>query len=253
MARIQCDFFSEALQCSASMTVLLPQPNSQIGVTSTTKGKQKKHPTLYLLHGLSDDHSIWTRFTSIERYVSALGWAVVMPTAGRSFYTDMEYGYDYYTFVSEEVPRLAQSFFPLSDKREENFIAGLSMGGYGALKVALRNPARFGAAASMSGSLDIVERLPAFPRDFQHIFGNRPIEGSEDDLFHLATKVNGQSPRLYQCCGTEDHNLAANRRFRDHCSELGLDLTYEEGPGGHDWGYWDENIQKVLNFFEQQG
>ncbi|CAG9620779.1 alpha/beta hydrolase [Sutcliffiella rhizosphaerae] len=250
MARITCDFFSEALQCSTSMTVFLPQPNSQIGVAS--KIKQQKQPTLYLLHGLSDDHTIWSRFTSIERYASALGWAVVMPAAGRSFYTDMEHGYDFYTYVSEELPTLAQSFFPLSDKKEENFIAGLSMGGYGAFKVALRNPEKFAAAASMSGSLDINERLPAFPRDFNYIFGNRPILGSDDDLYHLVSNIKGPGPKLYQCCGTEDHNYEANIRFRDHCLNAGLDLTYEEGPGGHDWGYWDKHIQPVLKFFEKQ-
>ncbi len=250
MARITCDFFSEALQCSTSMTVLLPQPNSQIGVS--TKIKQKKHPTLYLLHGLSDDHTIWTRFTSIERYASAMGWAIVMPAAGRSFYTDMEHGYDFYKFVSEEVPALAQSFFPLSDKREENFIAGLSMGGYGAFKVALRNPEKFAAAASMSGSVDINERLPAFPRDFKYIFGDRPILGSGDDLYHLATTIGEKAPKLYQCCGTEDHNYEANIRFRDHAVQAGLDLTFSDGPGGHDWGYWDKHIQDVLGFFEKQ-
>ncbi|QFT90541.1 S-formylglutathione hydrolase FrmB [Bacillus sp. THAF10] len=250
MARITCDFFSEALQCSTSMTVLLPQPNSHIGVTS--KVKQKKHPTLYLLHGLSDDHTIWTRFTSIERYASSLGWAIVMPAAGRSFYTNMEHGYDFYTYVSEEVPQLAQSFFPLSEKREENFIAGLSMGGYGAFKVALRNPEKFAAAASMSGSLDINERMPAFPRDFKHIFGDRPIVGSEDDLYHLATNIKAPSPMLYQCCGTEDHNYEANVRFRDYALQAGLSLTFEDGPGGHDWGYWDKQIGNVLAFFENQ-
>ena len=224
MARITCDFFSEALQCSTSMTVLLPQPNSQIGVS--TKVKQKKHPTLYLLHGLSDDHTIWTRFTSIERYASAMGWAIVMPAAGRSFYTDMEHGYDFYKFVSQEVPTLAQSF--------------------------LRNPEKFAAAASMSGSVDINERLPAFPRDFKYIFGDRPILGSEDDLYHLASRVGERAPKLYQCCGTEDHNYEANTRFRDHAIQAGLDLTFSDGPGGHDWGYWDKHIEDVLAFFEQQ-
>lgn len=93
-----------------------------------------KHPTLYLLHGLSDDHTIWLRRTSIERYVASMGLAVVMPAVHRSFYTDMDKGYRYWTFISEELPALARSFFPLSDKREDNFAAGLSMGGYGAFK-----------------------------------------------------------------------------------------------------------------------
>lgn len=98
------------------------------------------HPTLYLLHGLSDDDSIWLRRTSIERYVAQMGIAVVMPQVHRSFYTDMAAGGQYWTFISEELPALARSFFPLSAKREDNFVAGLSMGGYGALKLGLRKP-----------------------------------------------------------------------------------------------------------------
>lgn len=249
MALIQCNFFSEALQCSTSMTVILPQTTSHIGVES--KAEQKKHPTLYLLHGLSDDHTIWTRFTSIERYVAPLGLAVVMPAAGRSFYTDMENGYDYYTYVSEELPQIARSFFNLSDKREDNFVAGLSMGGYGALKTVMRNPDKFAAGASLSGSLDIVDRIPAFPRDFQHIFGDRPIKGSDDDLFHVAenlAKSEGPMPRLYHCCGTEDHNYQANLRFRDHLDRLSIESTFEDGAGSHEWGYWDQQIQPALKF-----
>ena len=249
MAIIQCNFFSEALQCSTSMTVIMPQTDFFIGVDSNVE--QKKHPTLYLLHGLSDDHTTWTRYTSIERYVTPLGLAVVMPSAGRSFYTDMENGYDYYTYVSEELPQLARSFFHLSDKREDNFVAGLSMGGYGALKTVMRNPDKFAAGASLSGSLDIVDRIPAFPRDFQHIFGNRPVKGSDDDLFHVAEKLaksEGQMPRLYHCCGTEDQNYQANLRFRDHLGGLSVESTFEAGPGAHEWGYWDQQIQPALKF-----
>lgn len=127
MALIQCQFYSEVLGLSTSMNVILPQATrSQIGL----EGKQGTgpHPTLYLLHGLSDDDSTWLRRTSIERYVASLGLAVVMPQVHRSFYTNMEQGAAYWSFISEELPALARSFFPLSDKREDNFVAGLSMG-----------------------------------------------------------------------------------------------------------------------------
>jgi S-formylglutathione hydrolase FrmB len=157
--------------------------------------------------------------------------------------------------VSEELPQIARSFFNLSDKREDNFVTGLSMGGYGALKTVMRNPDKFAAGASLSGSLDIVDRIPAFPRDFQHIFGNRPIKGSDDDLFHVAenlAKRDGPRPRLYHCCGTEDHNYQANLRFRDHLKELSIESTFEDGPGSHEWGYWDKHIQPVLQFLHQR-
>ncbi|WP_026486724.1 alpha/beta hydrolase [Caldanaerobius polysaccharolyticus] len=256
MALIHCDFFSEVLGVSTSMYVILPQATSnQIGMKGRTVSS--KHPTLYLLHGLSDDHTIWLRRTSIERYVAPLGLAVVMPAVGRSFYTDMKNGYRYWTFISEELPALARSFFPLSDRREDNFVAGLSMGGYGAFKLALRCPDRYAAAASLSGVMDIVSHAknasaPMFAEEMYNIFGDpQSIEGSDNDLFYLAAKVansGGPKPKLYQCCGTEDFLYNENIAFRDYCKKLNLDITYEEGPGQHEWGFWDEYIQRVLKW-----
>ena len=158
MALIKCDFYSDALGLSTSMHVILPQQtHTQIGMENVTG--TGLHPTLYLLHGMSDDDSIWLRRTSIERYVASLGIAVVMPQVHRSFYTDMAEGGQYWTFISEELPKLARSFFPLSPKREDNFVAGLSMGGYGAFKLALRKPDQYAAAASLSGALDMAAHL----------------------------------------------------------------------------------------------
>src|SRR6478609_11942097 len=154
MAHLRCDFYSEALGLSTAMTVILPQQTStQIGMTGAAAAGPP--PVLYLLHGLSDDDTIWLRRTSIERYVAELGLAVVMPQVHRSFYTDEAYGGRYWTFLSEELPALVSSFFRVSERREDTFVAGLSMGGYGALKWALREPARFAAAASMSGAVDV--------------------------------------------------------------------------------------------------
>ncbi|MDF2926659.1 MAG: esterase [Paenibacillaceae bacterium] len=252
MAFIDCHFFSDSLGVSSSMYVILPQvARSQIGMHAAERGG--KHPTLYLLHGLSDDHTIWLRRTSIERYASALGLAVVMPAVNRSFYADMPNGQKYWQFISEELPRLAQSFFPLSDKREDNFVAGLSMGGYGAMKLGLTCHERFAAAASLSGVMDAAWAVNGHPSgEFQWLLnGKTSLEGTGLDLFHLAGELASskvRQPKLYQCCGTEDFLYNANIRFRDHCRELGLELTYEEEPGTHDWGYWDAKIQQVLKW-----
>jgi S-formylglutathione hydrolase FrmB len=253
MALIQCDFFSESLRLCSSMTVILPQnTRSQIGMTG--KAGTKKHPVLYLLHGMSDDHTIWLRRTSIERYVSDLGIAVVMPTVARSYYTDMHFGLKYWTFVSQELPALVESFFPISDKREDNFVAGLSMGGYGAFKLALARPEKFAAAASLSGALDPMELATYMPdRSAEHlsIFGEQSIYGTPNDLYHLSrelAKSDAAMPKLYQCCGTEDFLYQDNLKFKAHLKALPFDLTYEEGPGTHEWGYWDTHIQKVLRW-----
>ena len=149
MVHLRCDFFSEALSLSTSMTVLLPQrTTTQIGLAGAATSEPP--PVLYLLHGLSDDDTIWLRRTSIERYAAPLGLAVVMPQVHRSFYADQAYGGRYWTFLSEELPELIGSLFRLSDRREDTFVAGLSMGGYGAFKWALRQPGRFAAAAYRS-------------------------------------------------------------------------------------------------------
>lgn len=258
MALIHCDFFSEALGLSCSAYVILPQnTKNQIGMKGVVK--KEKHPTLYLLHGMSDDHSIWLRRTSIERYVADKGLAVVMPAVHRSFYTDMERGYKYWTFVSEELPEIMRSFFPLSDKREDNFAAGLSMGGYGAFKLALRCPDKFAAGASLSGAVDMVTRtkgvndpLEPLSLEMKNVFGDKGcVEGSDNDLMHLLEKVaasEGPKPMLYQCCGTEDFLYENNLRFKELAERLPIDYTYEEGPGTHEWGYWDRQIQRVLDW-----
>ncbi len=252
MALIHCEFFSEVIGVSSSMYVILPQPaRGEIGVGA--KAVADRHPALFLLHGMSDNHTIWLRRTSIERYVAPLGLAVVMPAVHRSFYTDQAHGYKYWTFISEELPAIARTFFPLSDRREDTFVAGLSMGGYGAFKLALRRPDMFAAAASLSGALDIAGRASAPSPEYQDTFGGdlSAVQGGENDLLHLAKELaasDGPRPLLYQSCGTEDFLYGENQSFRRSAEALGLPLTYEEGPGAHEWGYWDAQIQRVLDW-----
>jgi putative tributyrin esterase len=253
MALVRCDFFSDVLGLSTSMTVVLPQAtSSQIGMTGARSGGDA--PTLYLLHGLSDDDTIWLRRTSIERYVAPLGLAVVMPQVARSFYADEAHGNRYWTFLSEELPEIARSFFRLSDRREDTFVAGLSMGGYGAVKWALRHPDRVAAAATLSGAVDVagLAGLPHEPGREQlwhSIFGGRPIEGSDDDLFALLEEADpARTPKLFVGCGTEDRLIEHNRRFLEAARARGLDVTEDLRPGDHEWGLWDAMIQDVLRW-----
>lgn len=254
MALIECRFRSHVLELNCTMNVILPQ-------SKDSSLPPRGFPTLYLLHGISDDHSAWLRQTSIERYVEGLGLAVVMPAFGRSFYTDIPGGPRFWEFLSEELPRVARGFFPLSAAREDNFAAGLSMGGYGAFKLALRAPGRFAAAASLSGALDMAERVHCEqigkPGELFAIFG--PAEGMSergDDLFALASGLGASGldcPRLYQRCGTEDFLLPDNEAFASHARGLGLPLDYSTGPGGHDWAYWEAGIRDVLAWLPLPG
>ena len=126
MALLHVNFFSDVLGMCAEMDVILPQQTSgQIGMEG--RAADGKYKTMYLLHGLSDDQTTWQRRTSIERYVSGLGIAVVMPTTHLGFYTDTTYGVRYWTYVSQELPRICREFFPrMSEKREDTLAAGLS-------------------------------------------------------------------------------------------------------------------------------
>jgi putative tributyrin esterase len=258
MAHLRCDFFSEALSLSTSMTVLLPQQTTtQIGMEG--RSPDGPPPVLYLLHGLSDDDTIWLRRTSIERYAAPLGLAVVMPQVHRSFYTDEAYGGRYWTFLSEELPQLVSSLFRVSDRREDTFVAGLSMGGYGALKWALRQPERFAAAASLSGAVDVAGlrtgrvRLED-PRLMDRIFGERGPAGTPDDLLGLLPQADVAAlPALYLACGTEDELIDDNRAFADACAVAGIPLTTSFAAGAHDWAYWDTEIQEVLAWLSLEG
>ncbi len=251
MAHLRVDFFSDSLAQSTSMTVLLPQrTTTQIGMTgATTDGPP---PVLYLLHGLSDDDTIWLRRTSIERYVAPLGLAVVMPQVHRSFYADEHYGGRYWTFLSEELPELVGSWFQVSQRRQDTFVAGLSMGGYGAVKWALRQPDRFAAAASLSGALHIgglrTGRVrPEDPRMFDRIHGDAAPAGTDDDLFALLGRAGRATlPALHVSCGEQDDLIEDNRAFVEACSAASVPVAASFGPGEHDWAYWDAAIQDVL-------
>ena len=258
MALIRCDFFAESLALNTSMTVLLPQPSgAQIGVPDSRAGGLP--PVLYLLHGLTDDDTAWTRYTSIERYAAAKGLAVVMPQVHRSFYTDERYGGKFWTFLSEELPETVRRFFRISTDRADTFVAGLSMGGYGAMKWALRQPERFAAAATLSGALDIAyiqrhDRRPHIRELAARVFADRVMEGGDGDLMQLMARADPAAlPRLMLRCGTEDHLVAQNERFVRACDKAGVELDSAFGPGAHEWGYWDAQIQTVLDWMRPQG
>lgn len=208
---------------------------------------------LYLLHGLSDDFSAWTRRTSIERYASRYGLAVVMPDAGKSFYTNMVYGDNYYDYIAKELPEAIEAMFNVSEKSEDRYIGGLSMGGYGALKTALREDGRYSAAISLSPAADIVQCIEDSDWfEWSYIFGDERKVAAEDDVLKLAESCTVR-PRIYLAIGTSDFlydNCAAVRKKLD---KLGYDLHYEEGEGDHNWEFWDLHIEKALRWiFENE-
>jgi putative tributyrin esterase len=242
MAVIRCDFYAETLELSTSMTVLLPEE----GPTPP--------PVLYLLHGLSDDNTAWTRFSSIERYAADKGLAVVMPQVHRSFYANEAVGLRFWDFLSAELPATVERFFKVSARREDTFVAGLSMGGYGAFKWALREPGRFAAAASLSGALDLAyiqefDLRPHIRGLVPRVFAERQIRDGDEDLLHLIKTADpGTLPRLLLRCGTEDHLLKQNERFVAAAKAAGVELDAGFSPGEHAWQFWDDQIRVVLDW-----
>ena len=235
MAFLQMNIFSDTIGMMTGVNVIIPE-------------NSKEPPAvLYLLHGLSDDQSAWTRRTSIERYVGDKNLAVIMPTTYRGYYTDMANGYRYWTYISEELPEKMRRIFRLSSEREKTFAAGLSMGGYGALKLGLRQPERFAAVAGFSSAADM-RKAVAVSAEHKRVFGEELSE--ENDLFALADKLPPEkAPRIFMWCGTEDFLLDGNRRLSSRLKDLGFDISYSESAGGHSWDRWDEQIKKALDWF----
>ena len=173
-----------------------------------------------------------------------------MPQVHRSYYTDEAYGGRYWTFLSEELPQLVDTFFRLSADRRDTFVAGLSMGGYGAMKWALRQPDRFAAAASLSGVLDVaaLRMVPSDdPRHFTRVFGDSAVTGTPDDLAWLREQIEPDAlPAMWVGCGTEDPLYGQSVRFVEACASAEVPVTTSFVAGGHTWDLWDAQIQEVL-------
>ncbi|WMJ22074.1 alpha/beta hydrolase family protein [Paludicola sp. MB14-C6] len=245
MAFFRGDFTSNELQMNTSINVIIPQGmnNNELNV-------------VYLLHGLSDNCTGWTRLTSIERYANEHKVAIVMPEVQRSYYTDMKYGLNYFSYVSKELIQFVGSMFHLSTKRENTYVAGLSMGGYGAMKCAFSRPEQYAACAAFSAVCDInntiKERMPAANlNELYAILGQELRIDNKDDLFYLSTKCNEacEKPRIFMTCGTSDMLYPQNKKLQAHLESLDFDYTFKEWEGNHTWDFWDTSVKMALEFF----
>jgi putative tributyrin esterase len=214
--------------------------------------------TFYLLHGLSDDSTMWLRRTTIELDVAGLPLIVVMPDGARGFYTDNDNGPAYGRHVGVELVDMIDRLFPTIATREKRSIGGLSMGGYGALRTALAYPERFVSANSHSGALGFgAQNEDDGPTpnvlgnaELQAIFGRRP-RGTPHDLGFLAARVkagNGPMPKLLIDCGTEDFLHKQNLDYVETLKRLDVPHLYREFPGTHSWDYWNEHIKEAIAF-----
>lgn len=240
MALLTCGFRSKVLDIDTSLTAVLP----------TGADRTAPPALLYLLHGAGGDHTSWLQGTPIARLAEEAGLAVVMPAGGHGYWTDQVRGPRWWTFVADELPTIVRELFALDPPRERTFAAGLSRGGYGALKLGLRRPERFAAVAGLSAKVDIADEDWSEPWR-QDVFGGPERARQEgDDLFALLDAVDpATGPRLLLSCGTADRLYGENLRFRDAALARGLEVEWAEGLGGHEWSVWDRDIRSVVTRF----
>ncbi len=245
MAYISCDFKSEVLDMDTVLRVILPES----GVNEDTK-------VLYLLHGIKGNSSAWQRFSRIESYIRDYNIAVIIPEVQRSFYINMEYGLKYFDYITKELPQDVKKFFNLNIKRENSYVMGLSMGGYGALKCAFTYPENYIGCASFSGAVDLkflleymITNDDSIKNEAKGVIGDslKP----ENDLFWLLENHTVEEiPNMYISCGDKDFLKMPNYKMREYLNSKNYKFLYEEWEGEHTWDFWDVSVVKALKYFD---
>lgn len=247
MAVTTLDFYSEQLKMCTHIVMCLPNPDM------IKNKKMEDRKVLWLLHGLSDDATAWLRYSRIESYAMRNDIVVVMPTAGRSMYCDDCLGQNYFTHITEELRSYLHGMFGLSLDRDKNFVAGLSMGGMGAMKVALNHPDRYFAVGSFSGVLDFtdvalvdIDRLKA-----EFAFMLPYMEDPATSKLNPTALLDGEKHKelkMYVSCGLQDHLVKTSRTFLAKAASEGLTVESCFEDGTHEWGFWDRHVQHFIDF-----
>ena len=260
MALLQVSYLSKALFRTVPLYVILPSDKIDYRTFGYANDRGKKFKTLYLLHGLLGDCSDWVNGTRIRRWAEEKNLAVVMPSGDNAFYIDYPGTKNNYSdFIGKELVEVTRNMFPLSDKRDDTYIAGLSMGGYGALRNGIVYSDTFSHVAGLSSAAHLFDgkEHDAMLMDEKAIFGD--IEkAAKTDLnptvaFDNLLKENRPAPKLYISCGTEDGLFDANVDFKNYLVGKGADVTWDEEKRGHDWDFWDSQIKKVLDWLPLEG
>lgn len=263
MALMQLNFQSEYLQGNTTVSVILP--DKPWGADPKEfYGQDRRYKVLWLLHGTYGDHTDWLRKSNIELYACERDLAVVMPTALNSNYANWEkfsIGYNMYDFLTEELMPLVYHWLPVSDRREDNYIAGLSMGGRGTCVYAFNHPERFAGAAILSQvPRDIEwdrEKNPDFFKRTQISIDNRgglkEYLASYENTWRVLDEAVAKGvdlPKLYFACGKDDMLYEGFLHFKAHAQQIGLEAAFEEIEGyRHEWRFWDLTIEKALKYF----
>ncbi|MBR3151796.1 MAG: hypothetical protein IKF46_07440 [Erysipelotrichaceae bacterium] len=248
MAVFRGTVYSASLRRNTNLNVIFPDHSNDVDPLFEDEPK-----VLYLLHGLGGSEEEWLRFSKIEYYAKKYNFIVILPAVERSFYCNTKNGIAYFDYVARELPQICSRWLNITPKRENTFIAGESMGGYGAVKIGLFYPQNYAGIASLSGVLnyEAFKRLVAEEEWTEMDISELELLHDELTPLQLALKAaaDPERPKLIQMCGTEDFLYADNGIFREALEEKGYGHTYLEGPGDHEWPYWDKAVQYAFMFF----
>lgn len=245
MAKIQCNMISYVLGRAVDITIVIPSTTIP---ESFAKGDEMRHmvteryPVLYLLHGMGNNHASWCGYANVELYAEEHNIAVVMVSGENKCYRNVPGGDNYFDFISQELPEFVTNYFPISDSPAHTYIAGLSMGGYGALLHGMSDPQRFAAIGSFSGaveaSLNIDDKeLAAHPK--LDIYG----------LTHRAFAEGIKIPPMYIACGEDDFLYEMSRKYQDYLRQNQVDVTWVSVPGyAHEWRFWNMQVEEFLKW-----
>lgn len=242
MAQLHCNFFSYSLGYGVDIGVLLPSmsPCDMGDPEKRTHRIPAKFPVLYLLHGHGNDYRCWSRFTSLDRYAEERRIAVVTLSVGNKGYMNAEYGENWYDFLWKELPEFVTANFPVSQRREDTYIAGASMGGYGALAHALGHPESYRAVGAFSPAADWGESHVRIGHSMPPMLS----------LYGLLDRAAGKElPDIFCCIGDGDFLLENVERFHRHLLEKKVPHRYELVEGWeHEWGFWDLELPRFLDW-----
>ena len=251
--------YSQNLEMNNQITIIVPNSFK----------KNNKYKVAYLLHGIHGDSDSWLDNTMLPIYAREKNIVFVMPSVNRSFYCDTKSGQKFFSYVADELPRITQSVFNVTSERDKTAVIGASMGGYGAFKIGMSRPEKFGFVGAFSSAiLPIKDYLDAnrteeqkqkqreiwgsqMVDDMLAIFGEDLRYDPDDDILELAKCVEKSkyNPKIYMACGYDDYLYEDNKMFQEKMKELKLDFTYEEWEGEHDWFFFDEALEKSIDYF----
>ena len=256
MALIQVNYLSNALARTVPVNVVLPADKVDSKTHRYAK-RTKPFKTLYLLHGMFGNYTDWCANTRVQRWAEERNLAVVMPSGDNMYYVNSLLPFnDYGAFVGEELPAIMRSMFPLSDRREDTFIAGLSMGGFGALRNGFKYADTFSRIGALSSAITVLD--PTFHpiAGDKAVFGDLEAAAQTDKNHHvvleqLKERVDAgevEAPAFYLACGTQDSLMGVNRSFLADVEAAGFEVDWDEEDRGHDWDFWDSQIKKVIDW-----